>query len=161
MTPQQGPSSTITLTNSVVGNGVVFQGVTMDIMPIPILVLDCSICDDLLLVETNSRVATVTATTSYVTNSQYWFAITFNVGTTLFTPSFTFSIRINPTYAQYFSEADMQQKLEGFHGPGDTEVTTRPVLGPVASSNQAPPTLVPSGSGSGTTGQNVPPPELN
>ena len=79
----------------------------MDLMPVPILVLDCSVCDDLFLVETNSRVATITATTEYVSNSQYWFVVTFDVGTTLFTPSFTFSIRINPAYSEHFSEADM------------------------------------------------------
>ena len=46
-----------------------------------------------------------------MTNSQYWFVITFDFGTAAFIPDFQFTVRINPIHALYFTSSDMSQMV--------------------------------------------------
>ena len=52
ISPTPAPPSTmaIALRNYVIGNGVVYQGVSLNLMPTSILSTNCSICDSVLLV---------------------------------------------------------------------------------------------------------------
>lgn len=106
-----GTSSKLSLRSYVVGNGVVYQGIAMSLMPTDILANNCNICDQLLTVNIVSTYSSATASVSYVLNSQYWFLITFDFSGAAFIPSFQFTVQINPIYATYFSSADMAQKL--------------------------------------------------
>jgi hypothetical protein len=106
-----GTSSKLSLRSNVVGNGVVYQGVAMSLMPTQILADGCTICDQLLLVKIVSSFPSATASVSFVTNSQYWFLITFDFTGADFIPTFQFTVQINPIYATYFTSADMAQKL--------------------------------------------------
>ncbi len=56
-----GTSSTIKLRSYVAGNGVVYQGVAMSLMPTAILANGCDICNDLLLVNLVSSFPSATA----------------------------------------------------------------------------------------------------
>lgn len=113
----RGTSSTIRLRSYVVGNNVVYQGVAMSLMPTAILANGCDICSDLLLVNVASGFADPAITVEFVTNSQYWFLITFDFAGSSFIPSFQFVIQINPIYANYFSAIDMTQKLTSALSP--------------------------------------------
>jgi hypothetical protein len=53
-------SSTLTLKGQVVGNGLVYQGVAMSLMPTAILANGCTICNSLLTVKVISSFTTVT-----------------------------------------------------------------------------------------------------
>lgn len=106
-----GTSSRLSLRSHVIGNGVVYQGVAMSLMPTQILADGCAICDNLLLVKIVSSFASATASVSYVTDSQYWFLITFDFTGAAFIPTFQFTVQINPIHANYFTAADMAQKL--------------------------------------------------
>lgn len=108
-----GTSSILTQRGQVTGNGFVYQGVGLSLMPIAILADGCKICDNLLKVQALSSFATITATTEYVANSQYWFVVSFSFGSASFIPTFQFTIQIDPQYASYFSSADMAQKIIG------------------------------------------------
>lgn len=108
-----GTSSRLTLRSNVVGNEVVYQGVAMSLMPTQILADGCTICDELLLVKVVSSYASATASVSFVTNSQYWFLITFDFTGAPFIPNFQFTVQINPIHANYFTAPDMAQKLVG------------------------------------------------
>ena len=91
-----GTTSKLSLSSSVVGNNVIYQGVTIDVLPATILSLDCSICNTLLQVSINSPFAAVTFTIQYVKNSQYWFVVSFNFNNVAFIPNFSFEISIDP-----------------------------------------------------------------
>lgn len=106
-----GTTSTLSLRGNVIGNKVVYQGIALSLMPTSILALNCNICNNLFTVNTVSNFATITNTVEYVANSQYWFVITFDFGSVPFIPTFQFTVQINPTYASYFSAADMAQKV--------------------------------------------------
>ena len=80
----------------------------MALMPTGILALDCSICNDLLVVTVDNAVATPSVSVEYVLNSQYWFVITFSFSNFAFIPSFDFTVRLNTAYGNYFSNAQMQ-----------------------------------------------------
>lgn len=96
-------------------------------MPNLILADGCTICDKLLTVQISSSFIKVTTSIQYITNSQYWFLITFNLGAVSFTPYFQFTIQFNPTYSSYFSVTDMQQQLKGSVGT-NTFAATNPNL---------------------------------
>lgn len=106
-----GTTSTIAFANYVVGNSVVYQGVTISLMPTSILSTGCSICNNLLLINVVSSYSSITTTIVYVANSQYWFLITFDFSGAPFIPTFQVTVQINPTYASSFSSNDMTQKL--------------------------------------------------
>jgi hypothetical protein len=106
-----GTSSRLSLRSYVVGNSVVYQGVAMSLMPSQILADNCAICDTLLRVNIVSSFSSASATVSYITNSQYWFLITFDFTGAAFIPTFQFTVQINPIHANYFSSADMAQRL--------------------------------------------------
>jgi hypothetical protein len=79
----------ITATGTVVGVGVVYQGITMSSMPIPILVANCSICNDLFVIRAITSIGTNPPfTVQYIPYSQYWFVITFSFPGTSFIPTF-------------------------------------------------------------------------
>jgi hypothetical protein len=107
----------------------------MSLMPTAILADSCTICNNLLSVQVASTYATITATTEYVANSQYWFVITFNFGATAFIPDFQFIIQINPTYASYFSSADMAQKLTGIYSQTSTSAAPQAISNPRQNAN--------------------------
>jgi hypothetical protein len=119
-----GTSSKLSLRSYVVGNSVIYQGVAMSLMPTQILADGCTICDSLLLVNIVSSYSSATASVSYVANSQYWFLITFDFTGAAFIPTFQFTVQINPTYATYFTSADMVQKLVSAISPQTTYQTT-------------------------------------
>lgn len=83
-----GTNSTLSFRGRVVGNNVLYQGVAMSLMPTAILTNNCDICNNLLKINIVSTFATITYTLEYITNSQYWFLITFNFGGVAFIPSF-------------------------------------------------------------------------
>lgn len=111
--PANSTSSKLSLKGQVIGNGVVLQGVALSLMPTAIVANGCDICSSLLTVQPSSSFATITATTEFVANSQYWFVIKFSLPAVPFVPSFKFTIQINTQYARYFSAEDMAQKIEG------------------------------------------------
>ena len=102
----------ITLRSNVIGNGVVYQGVSLNFIPSGILISNCAICDDLLLVEIVSSVTNIQSKIEYVKNSQYNFIISFNLGAVAFIPGFQFRIRIKNTYTGYFTTADMSLSVQ-------------------------------------------------
>jgi len=108
-----GTSSTLTLNGKTIGNNVVYQGVSLKVVPTSLLASNCAACNDLLLVQIVSAYSSVTSSVTYVKNSLYWFLITFNFGSVAFVPSFQFTVQINPAYASSFSAADMAQQLTG------------------------------------------------
>jgi hypothetical protein len=118
-----GTSSTLTLRGQVTGNGVVYQGVGLSLMPTSILSNNCNICNSLLTVQVVSSFATITTTTEYVANSQYWFVISFNFGAIAFIPNFQFTVQLNPVYAASFSSTDMAQKLAGSYSQSSSSLS--------------------------------------
>lgn len=103
--------SKLALTGTVVGNGVVYQGVSMSSVPIKFLLDNCVDCADLLRVLVIANGVTIKTTVSYVKNSQYWFMISFDYADTGLTPVFQYTVQINPIYANYFRPQDLIQKL--------------------------------------------------
>jgi hypothetical protein len=118
--PLTGVNSVISLKGNVIGNGIVYQGVAMNLMPTAILANNCDICSDLFLVNVVSTYAGVTTYVEYVLNSQYWFVLTFDFTGAAFIPSFQFTVQINPIHANFFNSADMAQKLSGVINPTST-----------------------------------------
>jgi hypothetical protein len=135
-----GTSSTLSLRSYVVGNSVVYQGVAMSLMPTAILTDGCSICNDLLLVNTVSAFTSATTTVEYVANSQYWFLISFSFAGAAFIPTFQFTVQINPIYASYFSAADVAQKLTSSISPQTLYMATAPTFGLSISPSSSPST---------------------
>lgn len=126
-----GTSSTITLKGQVSGNGVIYQGVGMSLMPTAILAKNCDICNKLLTVQVVSAFSSITTTVEYVANSQYWFVVSFNFGAVPFIPNFQFTIQINPQYATNFSSADMAQVLYGKYSQSSSSAPTKAVANPM------------------------------
>ncbi len=108
-----GATSKITLRESVLSNNVIYQGVSMDLMPTGIIATSCSVCNTMFQIDINSQFSGITTTQTFITNTQYWFVITFNFPTATFVPTFEFTVRINPTLASYFTSLDMAQVLRG------------------------------------------------
>lgn len=108
-----GTSSVITMGGKSIGNNVVYQGVTINMLPTSLLANSCAACDNLLLVQIASAYSAVSTTVSYVKNSLYWFLITFTFPGASFVPNFQFTVQLNPTYINSFSAADMAQRLTG------------------------------------------------
>ena len=108
-----GFSSAISLRGYVLGNKQIYQGVSMSLLPTGILSAGCTICNNLFTVTTNSQFATITTTQQYVSNTQYWFLITFDFTAASSVPTFEFTIKINPVQASFFTAADMTQLLNG------------------------------------------------
>lgn len=61
-----GASSVLALRGQVVGNGVIYQGISLSLMPTSILASGCSICNSLLTVKVASSFASVTTTVTFV-----------------------------------------------------------------------------------------------
>ena len=78
-------------------------------MPTAILSAGCTICNDLLMVQAISSTVQPSISIEFVTNSLYWFLITFDFGPVPFIPDFQFTVRINPRHALYFNPEDMTQ----------------------------------------------------
>ncbi len=109
--PPPTPNYKISLKGRVVGNTVLYQGLAMSQMPTGILANGCDICNNLLLINTVSSFSNVVATTEYILDSQYWFLTTFTFPSATFIPDFQFTVQINPIYANYFTSADLTQKI--------------------------------------------------
>jgi hypothetical protein len=138
-----GSSSKLSLRSYVVGNSVVYQGVALSLMPTDILANGCSICDSLLLVNIVSTYSAATASVSYITNSQYWFLITFDFSGAAFIPTFQFTVQIDPLYASSFTSADMAQKLSSTINPqaATTSTATSTLATPTAGAVRTRPSL--------------------
>ncbi len=129
-----GASSPIAFRSGVLGASgttlLIYQGVTMANLPTGILSAPTSstILNNLFVVNINSMFAAITYTQQFIPNTQYWFVITFNFGAAQTIPSFQFTVRINPIYASYFTNIDMQQSLTGSYS-NDYFSATTPLLG--------------------------------
>jgi hypothetical protein len=134
----------------VLANQVIYQGVAMSLMPSAILANGCSICNDLFQINVNSQFTAITVTQEYITNTQYWFVVTFAFPSASFVPNFEYTIRINPTHANFFTSADMAQILRGAFNAdsfpnGVAPVTTNSIRLPTSMANR------PSALGGGNT----------
>lgn len=96
----------------------------MSLMPTAIIASSCGICNSLFQININSQFTAITATQTYIANTQYWFVITFNFPTATFVPTFEFTLKINPLYATYFTSADMAQVLKGSFNQNSFATTT-------------------------------------
>jgi len=105
------PGSALALTGTVVGNNVIYQGVTLSSLPAYFLANNCAGCSDLFLVNVIPNNLGITYSVEYVQYSQYWFVISFNYGSSGITPQFQFKVQLNFKYATYFTPADMAQGL--------------------------------------------------
>jgi hypothetical protein len=99
------------LTGIVVGNNVIYQGVTLSTLPAYFLTTNCQNCSDLFTVLIIPNNIGITYTIQYVLYSQYWFIIAFSYGSSGITPNFQFKVQLNFKYASYFTSADMAQGL--------------------------------------------------
>jgi len=106
-------TSRISLRGYVLGNQLIYQGVSMSLIPTAILSTGCTICNNLFLITVNSRFTTITVTQQFLNNSQYWFIISFNFSDAASIPTFEYTIRINPIHANFFTITDMVQLLTG------------------------------------------------
>jgi hypothetical protein len=86
--PPAGVSSVISLRGFVLGNKQIYQGVSMSLMPTGILSAGCTICNNLFTVTTNSQFATITTAQQYLSNTQFWFLITFDFTGSSTVPTF-------------------------------------------------------------------------
>lgn len=122
-----GTTSTITLRGNVLANNIIYQGVAMSLMPTSIIAAGCSICNSMFTIDVNSQFTGITTTQTFITNTQYWFVITFNFPTATFVPTFEFTIKINPIHATYFTAQDMAQVLTGSFNQNSFPAATRTV----------------------------------
>lgn len=104
------PGSQIALTGIVVGNNVIYQGLTISSLPTAFLVDNCASCADLFTILIIPNNLGITYSVQYVLYSQYWFIITFNFGSAI-VPNFQFKVQLNFKYANLFTSADMAQGL--------------------------------------------------
>jgi len=128
--------SKLNLTGTVIGNGFVYQGLTLSQLPVNILVQNCSICNNLFLVNIVSPGVTITYTTQYVLNSQYWFIIVFNYGAVGIVPEFNYTVRINPIHSSYFNAADMAQVASNSINPVSYPASNAQVVNKNTGKNQ-------------------------
>ncbi len=144
-TPPAVPDYFISLKGRVVGNKVLYQGLAMSQMPTGILANGCNICNNLLLIKTVSSFSNVVATTEYIVDSQYWFLTTFTFPNAGFIPDFQFTVQINPIYANFFSSADLLQKISvtinqsTISGPGVATISDTGITGQTGVVNPAVP----------------------
>ena len=110
--PSSSATHVLTLRGNVLGNGIIYQGVALNLMPSAILGAGCSICNNLLKIEVNSLFSAITVTQQYITGSVYWFAISFAYSSS-FVPTFQYTIRIDPIHAAFFTSHDLAQVLQG------------------------------------------------
>jgi len=113
----------------------------MSSVPLDFLIKDCVDCAKLLRVLVIANGVTVTATVSYVKNSQYWFIIRFDYKDTGLTPVFQYTVQLNPIYAASFRSQDMTQRLfqtiDPANIPNTAGVPAPTVRGPLRSSRTA------------------------
>lgn len=107
------PSSRLSLTGTVVGNNVIYQGLTLSTLPTYFLSANCQDCADLFTVLMIPNNLGISYSIQYVLNSQYWFVLVFNYGSSGITPTFEFKVQLNFKYATYFTSADMAQNVTG------------------------------------------------
>jgi len=143
-----GVTSAISLRGYVLGVNTIYQGVAVSLLPTAILSGGCSICNNLFTINVNSQFATITTAQQYISNTQYWFVITFSFPGASTVPTFQYTIAINPTQASYFTSADMAQSLTGsFSQSQFNTASTTPTLLTAANgfpSLQSAPTTSPS-----------------
>ena len=111
--PPASASHKLTLRGSVLGNGVIYQGVALNAMPTTILANGCNVCNNLLTITVNSLFTGITVTQQYISNSQYWFIISFTFTSASAVPTFEFTVSLNQNYANDFTSQDMAQLLTG------------------------------------------------
>lgn len=129
--------SQLALTGIVIGNNVIYQGVTLSSLPTYFLTTNCESCSDLLLVTIIPNNLGITYTTQYVLYSQYWFIIAFSY-TSAVAPNFQFKVQINYKYASYFTSADMAQGLFNSVSPVAYPTTPAPVPTPAPAPTPTP-----------------------
>ena len=118
--PSPTASYVIALRERALRTGIIYQGVSMTALPVPILTDNCAQCNSLFQVDVNSPFTAISVTQEYVANSQYWFLIIFsfpNSNTPV--PTFEYTLKINPThpYTSYFTAQDLAQLLSGSFSP--------------------------------------------
>lgn len=89
--------------------GKVVHGVRLSYIPKTLTQNECLYCNKLLWVKVIKSDIVPGVRVSYIPKSTYQFYIEFDFNGTFSIPVFTFSIQINPDYAQYFSKEDMAQ----------------------------------------------------
>jgi hypothetical protein len=119
------PGSKLALTGIVVGNNVIYQGLTLTTLPAYFLANNCANCSDLFTVLIIPNNLGITYTVQYVLYSQYWFIISFSYGSSGITPYFQYKVQLNFKYASYFTSADMAQGL--FSSVSPVEYPTTPI----------------------------------
>lgn len=134
------PGSKLALTGIVVGNGVIYQGVTLSTLPSYFLTTNCADCSDLFTVLIIPNNLGITYSIQYVLYSQYWFIITFSFSSGI-TPTFQFKVQLNFKYANYFTSADMAQGL--LNSVSSLQYPTTPSTNPTSSNTTN--TNLPSG----------------
>ena len=106
-------------------------------MPTPVLTAGCAACNNLFKVDVNSLFVGITVTQQFITDSQYWFIISFSFPTSgTVIPTFEFTVKIDPahTYAQHFTSQDLAQQLNGSFSP--SSFPTSAVAAPAAATRQ-------------------------
>jgi hypothetical protein len=87
----------------------VLQGIAMTYLPQNLTNNNCPSCNNILSISIISASSVPRVSISYITATQYKFLVRFNFGVLATNQFLTFSVRINPSFSNYFSITDMQQ----------------------------------------------------
>ena len=89
--------------------GRVVQGVRLTNVPQYFLDTDCVECSKLFLIKVTKSDIVPGVKVEYIPKSQFQFLIEFDFHGIIAIPAFTFTIQINPKYAKYFTNEDLDQ----------------------------------------------------
>jgi len=89
--------------------GQVLQGMSMSYIPANLTSNGCPQCDNILKVSVISTPIIPVVTVNYIAATQYKFVIKFDFKSIIGTFVFKFTVKINPTFSSYFTQADMDQ----------------------------------------------------
>ncbi len=104
------PSASKLITNGhVVLQGQVLQGMSLSYIPSNLTNGGCTQCSNLLRVSVLSSPIIPIVTVNYISSTQYKFVINFDFNRILGSFVFNFTVKLNPSFSSYFTQADMDQ----------------------------------------------------
>lgn len=103
--------SFITPKGAVQLSGKVMQGVTLSYLPDGLTAAGCPQCSEVLMVSIIQAQVIPSFRVNFLPTTQYKYLIEFDFQGIFGIPPFTFTLRINPDYARFFSTEDMAQLI--------------------------------------------------
>lgn len=103
--------SVITPKGAVQLSGKVMQGITLSYLPDGLTAGGCSKCSEVLMVSIIQAQVIPSFRVNFLPTTQFKYLIEFDFQGIFGIPPFTFTLRINPDYARFFSVDDMAQLL--------------------------------------------------